>query len=98
MFDAGVFWAAFAAAGMLKTAYVDDVPGGVQVGFATPDQLDLDGQVTVAEYQIEYQAADLPALARGSIIKVDEVCYRVRRPPRRKDDGFFMLADLEVAK
>ncbi|WP_343666314.1 head-tail joining protein [Paraburkholderia tropica] len=98
MFDPSVFWAAIAAVGMLKTAYVDGIPDGVLVGFASPDQLELDSQVTVAEYQIEYQAEDLPDLARFSILTIDAVRYRVRRPPRRKDDGFFMLADLEVAK
>ncbi|WP_321891706.1 head-tail joining protein [Paraburkholderia tropica] len=98
MFDASVFWTAFDALGMLKTAYVDGMPEGVKVGFSAPDQIELDSQVTVAEYQIEFQSTDLPDLARGSILTIGGVRYRVRRPPRRKDDGFFLLADLEVAK
>ncbi|WP_322105855.1 hypothetical protein [Paraburkholderia sp. J41] len=98
MFDASVFWTAFDALGMLRTAYVEGMPEGVKVGFSTPDQLEIDGQFTVAEYQIEYQAVDLPDLARGSMLTIDAVQYRVRRPPRRNGDGFFVLADLEIAK
>ncbi|MEM5449857.1 hypothetical protein [Paraburkholderia guartelaensis] len=98
MFDPGIFWDAFAAVGMLKTAYVDGMPGSVQVGFVAPDHLELGNQTTAAEYQIEYQAHDLPDLARGSLLSIDDVRYRVLRPPRRQHDGFFMVADLGIAK
>ncbi|MFP3432099.1 hypothetical protein SB781_20275 [Paraburkholderia sp. SIMBA_061] len=101
MLDLGVFWAAFSAVGMLKTAQLVSGDGStrdVQVGFSSPDMLDLGGQVTAAEYQIEYQTSDMPGLAREAVLIVDEVRYKVRRPPRRKDDGFFSVADLEKLK
>lgn len=100
-FDPGVFWGAFAAAGMMKTvtlALGDGSTRDVQVGFMSPDELQLDGQVTVTDYQIEYQSADLPDLRRDSMLTIGSVRYRVRRPPRRKDDGFFSVADLEAMK
>lgn len=98
MFDAAVFWSAFAAVGMLKTAYVDGSPDGVQVGLTTPDVLELDAQATATEYQIEFQTADLPDLARGMSLTIDAVTYRIRRPPRRLGDGFFSVADMELVK
>ena len=98
MFDPSVIWAAIAAVGMLKTAQVDGVADPVQIGFETPDLLELGTQVTVAEYQMEYRAQDLPDLARGTELAIDGSRYRVRRPPRRKGDGYFMIADLEEIK
>lgn len=98
MFDAGIFWSAFAAVGMLKTAYVDGSADGVQVGLVTPDMLELDAQATGAEYQIEFQTSDLSDLARGTSLTIDTLTYRVRRPPRRTGDGFFSVADLELVK
>ena len=89
MFDPSVIWAAIAAVGMLKTAQVDGVADPVQIGFETPDLLELGTQVTVAEYQMEYRAQDLPDLARGTELAIDGSRYRVRRPPRRKGDGYF---------
>jgi hypothetical protein len=101
MFDPGVFWAAFAATGMLKTATLalgDGSTRDVMVGFMSPDDMQLDAQITAAEPQIEYQSADLPDLRRGVQVTIDAVQYRVRRPPRRKDDGYFSVADLEELK
>ncbi|MFM0479111.1 hypothetical protein PQQ81_01130 [Paraburkholderia strydomiana] len=101
MFDPGVFWSVFAATGMLKAAQLVSSDGStrdVQVGFSSPDMLDLGGQVTAAEYQIEYQTSDMPGLARDAVLIIDESRYKVRRPPRRKDDGFFSVADLEKLK
>ncbi|WP_233444909.1 head-tail joining protein [Paraburkholderia caribensis] len=95
-----MFWPAFAAAGMLKNAQVELGDGSVrpvQVGFETPDMLDLGGRVTTADYRVEYQTADMPELARGSMLEIDGTRYRVRHPPRRKDDGYFSVADLEKA-
>ncbi|KWC82759.1 hypothetical protein WL58_17975 [Burkholderia cepacia] len=98
MFDPSVVWAAIAAVGMLKTAQVDGVVDPVQIGFEAPDLLELGSQVTVAEYQIEYRAQDLPDLARGTELTIEGVRYRVRRPPRRTGDGYFMIADLEEVR
>ncbi|MBY4866777.1 hypothetical protein K6W76_09680 [Burkholderia anthina] len=96
MFDPGVIWDAIADTGMLKEARLaSDLTRGVLVGFSSPDALDLGMQVTVAEYQIEYRAQDIPDLKRSDELSIEGVQYRVRRPPRRKDDGYFMLADLE---
>jgi hypothetical protein len=100
-FDPAVFWDAFADVGVLKTATSaldDGSTRDVQVGFISPDDLMLDSQLTVADYQIEYQTADLPDLRRDSQLVIDSVRYRVRRPPRRKDDGYFSVADLEAIR
>lgn len=101
MFDPGVFWSVFAATGMLKTARLVSDDGStrdVQVGFASPDALDLGGQITAADYQVEYQTADMPVLDRTAVLVIDGARYKVRRPPRRKDDGYFSVADLEKLK
>ncbi|NYH13432.1 head-tail joining protein [Paraburkholderia bryophila] len=101
MFDPGLFWTAFSAVGMLKTAQVVLVDGStrdVQVGFTSPDMLDLGVQVTASEYQVEYQTTDMPVLVRDAVLVIDNARYKVRRPPRRKDDGYFSVADLEKLK
>jgi hypothetical protein len=100
LLNLGVFWSAFAATGMLRSAQFELGDGSarpVQVGFETPDMLDLGGRVTTTDYRIEYQTADLPELARGSVLEIDGTRYRVRHPPRKKDDGYFSVADLEKA-
>jgi hypothetical protein len=100
LLNLGVFWSAFAATGMLKTAQIELGDGSVrpvQVGFETPEMLDLGGRVTAADYRIEYQTADLPELARGTMLEIDGTRYKVRHPPRKKDDGYFSVADLEKA-
>nr|WP_218905023.1 hypothetical protein [Paraburkholderia bryophila] len=86
---------------MLKTAQVVLVDGStrdVQVGFTSPDMLDLGVQVTASEYQVEYQTTDMPVLVRDAVLVIDNARYKVRRPPRRKDDGYFSVADLEKLK
>ncbi len=85
---------------MLKIAVVE-MPDGttkdVQVGFETPDELGFEQRVTVEELQIEYQTSDLPDLRNGALLYIDGKRYSVRRPPRRKGDGFFSQADLKEA-
>lgn len=101
MFDPGVFWSAFGAAGMLKTAQLVSGDGStrdVQVGFTSPEMLDLGGRITAADPQIEYQTADGPDIERDTVLVIDAARYKVRRPPRRKDDGYFSVADLEELK
>ncbi|MDE1011269.1 MAG: hypothetical protein OSB38_36965 [Paraburkholderia fungorum] len=96
-----MFWSAFEAAGMLKTAQLVSSDGSmrdVQVGFTSPEVLDLGAQITAADPQIEYQTLDGPDIGRDALLVIDGVRYRVRRPPRRKDDGYFSVADLEKLK
>ncbi|MCG0577051.1 head-tail joining protein [Burkholderia cenocepacia] len=98
MYDPSVIWAAIAAVGMLKTAVIEESGGDLQVGFFAPDEMDLDGRVTVSKHRIEYQTTDAPDLRRDSIVVIDSVRYSIFRPPRRTDDGFFSVAELEVKR
>lgn len=98
MFDPSVLWSAAGSAGMLKLAVVqmpDGTTKDVQIGFETPDELSFDQRVTVEGPQIEYQTSDLPDLRPGTVMTIGNTRYSVRRPPRRKGDGFFSEADLK---
>ncbi|MDR6500318.1 hypothetical protein J2785_003474 [Burkholderia ambifaria] len=98
MYDPSVIWASIAAVGMLKTAAIEESGAELQVGFFAPDEVDLDGRVTVSRHRIEYPTADAPDLRRDSIVVIDGVRYSIYRPPRRTDDGFFTVAELEVKR
>lgn len=111
MFDESVFFPAFAAAGMLYRAQVPDANGGsvcVDVGYYEPDMPMLsfgNNKGTLSkEYQIEYQADDLPGLAEGDqvLLTGDRFpagqLFVVREPsfvaatPFENNNGFFRRA------
>ncbi|MFM0283195.1 hypothetical protein P0D75_34840 [Paraburkholderia sediminicola] len=97
----GGIWEALEDVGLLVTASVPQEGGparDVQVSFSCPDEIELDGRVTVADYRIEYQTSDLPDLRKEANLTIRDVNYRVKRPPRRKSDGCFSVAELEIAK
>ncbi|KVE45463.1 head-tail joining protein [Burkholderia sp. BDU5] len=96
MFDPSVIWESIAAVGMLKPAVIEESGAELQVGFFAPDEVDLDGRVTVSKHRIEYPTAAAPDLRRHSVVLIDGVRYSIYRPPRRTDDGFFSVAELEV--
>ncbi|AGR71915.1 hypothetical protein [Burkholderia pseudomallei] len=96
MYNPSVIWAAIGAVGMLKTAIIEESGAELQVGLFAPEEIDLDGRVTVSRHRIEYQTADAPDLRRSIIVVIDSVRYSIYRPPRRTDDGFFSVAELEV--
>ena len=97
--DRSVFWPRFLAAGFLDTATITS--GGTtadyNVGFSQPDQPRFDGRVRSTDYEIEYQAADLPSLAENDAVTIDGVLYRVREDPfvepgGNAADGYFKHA------
>jgi len=93
MFDPNVFWSAFGRAGLLTGAVYRPAAGpavpGIQVGFTRPDVLLLGDMVQSTDYAIEYQTADMPALAIGETLAIGADTYRVRRNPEKKGDGTF---------
>lgn len=93
MFDPSIFWSAFSRAGMLVEATYHPAAGpavpGIQVGFTQPDVLMMGDMVQSTDYAIEYQTADMPALARGETITIGSDTYKARRPPEKKGDGTF---------
>lgn len=94
-------WDAFADAGLLDQAWVEQAGGDplpVMVDLRTPDELEFDSRVTVSRPTIEYRCTDAPDLDVGTTLTVNGVRYRVRNPPRAHDDGVHMTADLEVIR
>lgn len=92
MFNPNIFWSAFSRAGMLTAATYQPAAGPaipVQVGFTQPDVLLLGDMVQSTDYAIEYQTADMPALASGETITIGATTYKVRRNPEKKGDGTF---------
>ena len=45
---------------------------------------------------LEYATASLPNLKKGSPLTVAGTAYKVKEPPRRKDDGAMSIAYLEL--
>lgn len=100
-FDASVFWPAFKAAGLLVAATVN---GGdaVDIGYSAPDRPRLDGTMVSTEWEMEYQATDLPDLAEDDLVTITGFGnFRVREPSYTPEgvqgwgaDGFFKRARL----
>lgn len=97
--DRSIFWPAFVAAGLLSTATITSggTTANYSVGFSQPDQPRFDGRGRSSEYEIEYQAADLPALAENDAVTIDGTAYRVREPSYvtpggNAADGYFRCA------
>lgn len=97
--DRSAFWPQFLAAGFLDTATITS--GGTtddyNVGFSRPDQPRFDGRGRSTDYEIEYQAADLPSLAENDAVTIDGINYRVREDPfvepgGNAADGYFKRA------
>lgn len=70
MFDASVFWPAFRDVGLLKlaTATSPDSPPvetDAYLGYVEPDRDRLIGPGRSKDYEIEFQAVDLPDLGEG---------------------------------
>ena len=84
-FHAAHFWSAFAASGMLTTAFVrlhdEPEPLKVNVGWIEPNVQLFVGGIQSKQYEIEYLSSDLPDLKEGDEMEIAGVQYRVRRDP-----------------
>lgn len=91
MFDAGVFWPAFKAAGMLSIA--SDAAGNFDVAYQAPGRFANDGRQVSNEHEIEYQHADRPDLAEGDALSIAPIPagttgdFKVRQAPYIRDSG-----------
>ena len=107
-FDRSLFWPELKSAGMLRSALVKQsgrLPVTVDVKYEQPTNA-IFGQAASQDHQIEYQAADLPALTEGDpvsflddagvVIRAER--FKVREAPFVSSDpatdrtGFFKLA------
>ena len=90
-FNQALFWPAFKAAGFLRPALVKQsgrLAATVDVGYVEPETLRFD-QTRSKDYEIEYQCADLPALAEGDMVTfldadgvpIPKAKFRVREAP-----------------
>lgn len=98
-FDPSVLFPAMSRAGLLSTASISTgLAAGreIQVGFATPDEVVLAGEMQAPQVVIEYQTRDA-ALRPGDQLVISGVSYRVIQKPRRRGDGFFSLVQLGEA-
>lgn len=108
-FDQSVFYPAFKAAGFTKLATVKQSGAPVKdvdVDYVEPDTERFGSDVRSKDYQIEYQAADLPKLVEGDAVTiwVDYTKsavrgkFRVRQSPfvpevpAEGNDGYFKRA------
>jgi hypothetical protein len=98
-----VFWPEFKAAGFLDAATVTSggVTVDVDVAYERPDTLRFDNQTRSTEHLIEYQHHDLPDLAEGDELVIENIgSFKVRSVPFVSDnpehgiDGFFRRAIL----
>ncbi len=58
----------------------------VYVGFSQPDMQDFAGQQS-KQYVMEYLHSDLPDLAEGDQVIIDNSAYIVRQPPTVNEEG-----------
>jgi hypothetical protein len=95
-FNHSVFWSAFKRAGMLDEAYRSSISlvVPIDVRFSQPDMLVMEGMVQTAEYEIEYQTADMLTLRIDEQIIIGSVTYKVRGNPVKVGDGYFSKAQL----
>jgi hypothetical protein len=98
------FFAAFAAAGFLKTATWTPTAGAgggpqqtAKVQFKAPSQDVLGGSVFVNEYHIIYPATAFFGMRRGETVNVDGTNYKVREDPHSELDGSRLMIPLEPA-
>lgn len=100
--DESVFFPAFKAAGMTKSATASPA-GGTEVGpvdvlYRKPDARLAGGAVQSTQHTMEFQAADLPGLREGDAVAIDgEGSFRVREVPYidgADPTGFFLTAVL----
>jgi hypothetical protein len=95
--DPSVFWPAFAAVGVLEEALYHPAAGepfAVRVGLVMPDALLMGEMVQVTQCEIEYETAAMPALRDGEALDIGTDVYTVRGKPRKKDDGYFSVAEV----
>lgn len=95
--DSSIFWPAFAAAGVLEQALYHPAAGdplSLQVGLVMPDALLMSEMVQVTQYEIEYETSAMPALLDGETLDIGTDVYTVRGIPRKKDDGYFSIAEV----
>ena len=104
-FHSNRFWNAFERAGMLVSCFYIAPGGGVRtevkVRWKEPDREALGGQMT-RDYAIEYRVADLPDLAEGDVLSIEDRAvgcpsdFRVRETPfvdiENGDDGAYRYA------
>lgn len=97
-FPAQTLFKAFKACGFTETAtyrpgtaFERDVP----VQWLRPDMPLLGGEVQATEHQIEYETAELPAIAEGDQLFIHGRRFRVAYPPQKTGDGTFGRAYLE---
>lgn len=62
-----------------------------------PQDLGANLPVMGTTISLEYAPTSLPGLKKGSSITVAGTAYRVKDPPRRKDDGALSIAYLEIS-
>lgn len=92
-FDPSIFFPAFKAAGFLRSAAFSLAGGAtyadVSIGFTQPDVPAVTGLAQSREYEIEYETAAAPSLARGDAAVIDGVSYKLREDPRSQGDGHY---------
>lgn len=100
MWNEAVFWPAFKSAGMLRRARAlysgDDRIIEADVAFSKTE-IDPVTMVRTSDFPMEFQHGDLPELAEGDQVEIDDVLYRVRELPRVEGataTGFFRIAKL----
>lgn len=103
-FHADEFWSAFEDAGMLTKCYFLAPGSGARksclVRWKEPDRETLTGQQS-KDFEIEYRHADMPNLAEGDPLSIEEIVgctsdFRVRSHPyvdaENGDDGTYRCA------
>lgn len=78
--------AGFRVAATVRPASCVDRPFAIMVAIERPDAVAI-GPSLSTEWEIEYVASDAPDLAEGDEVEIDEVRFRVRRPPTVVDAG-----------
>lgn len=96
-FDLSVFWPAFKAAGMLVSVQIEGSNREpFDAGLNRPDMQIFDDAVQSPQNLLEYQSADVPEMAQGMVVVVNNQRYRVSRRPFRERTGFFSQVPLET--
>jgi hypothetical protein len=97
-FPTEVLFKAFKGSGMLEAAVYQPASGSpvpFDVQWVRPEQLLLGDQVQSTEYEIEFETASVPRIAKGVPIQVGATLYRARAPAQTQGDGYFSRCALE---
>ena len=95
---------AFARTGLLSAAVYK--PAGAAVPFQAqlrqPDVLALAGDQQLADVEIEYETAAIPALRRGDAVQITDALgvatvYTARAHAARQGDGYYSRCQLDKA-